>query len=181
MINREIFYNNYHLKFGILSQSQTEGLNFLLDKLDASEAFSLKTEYAYILATIFHECASRWQPVTEMGSEHYLRSKRYYPFIGRGYVQLTWDFNYRKFGNLLGIDLEGSPALALEPETAWQILETGMSKGMYTGRKLSDYVNENSTDYAGARKVINGTDQQYLVAGYAEKLECGIVFDNSSC
>ena len=57
MINRYNFYKNYRAKFGRLNQSQVEGLNFLLDKLDASKVFNLATEYAYILATIKHECS----------------------------------------------------------------------------------------------------------------------------
>ena len=173
MINRETFYEKYKTYFGKLKVSQVEGLKFLLDKLDESAVFNLASEYAYILSTIKHECAERYKPITEMGGQAYLRSKKYYPFIGRGYVQLTWKANYQTFANILGIDLLNEPRLALEPENSWKILEIGMSQGLYTGKKLREYVNEDKTDYRNARKVINGTDRAALLAGYAENFyEC---------
>lgn len=177
MINKSIFFEGYKTSFGKLNQLQVDGLNFILDKLDSSKVFSLSSEYAYILATIKHETAETFRPIVEMGSQRYLKSKRYYPYIGRGYVQLTWNWNYEKFGNLLGIDLIANPDLACEPETAWKILEIGMSKGLYTGKKLSDYVNEKSTDYRKARKVINGLDRCDLIKGYAIKFNEIIEFE----
>ena len=107
----------------------------------------------------------------------YLRSKRYYPYIGRGYVQLTWKFNYEKFGKLLNIPLADNPALANEPETAWKVLELGMTKGLFTGKKLSDYIKtppglpegEERCDFYNARKIINGLDSAGLIQSYAEK------------
>jgi predicted chitinase len=41
----------------------------------------------------------------------YLRSKRYYPYYGRGYIQLTWQDNYRAAGDALGVNLINTPAL----------------------------------------------------------------------
>jgi predicted chitinase len=34
----------------------------------------------------------------EIGSSSYLRSRPYYPYIGRGFIQCTWDYNYKSFG-----------------------------------------------------------------------------------
>lgn len=42
-------------------------------------------------------------------------------FKGRGYLQLTGRANYRSYGALLGIDLEGSPDLALDPNVAARV------------------------------------------------------------
>lgn len=180
MISRKTFYERFRAKFGRLTQSNVDAINFLLDKLDSSKVFKLKNDYAYILSTIYHETAHTFKPITELGSQRYLKSKRYYPYIGRGFVQLTWDWNYEKFGKLLKIDLLGNPELANDPETAWKILELGMSKGLYTGKKLGDYVNENKIDYRGARKVINGTDRAELLAGYAKKFEDCIEFTSNA-
>jgi predicted chitinase len=41
----------------------------------------------------------------------YLRSKRYYPYYGRGYIQLTWQDNYRAAGDALGVNLVADPSL----------------------------------------------------------------------
>ena len=98
-----------------------------------------------------------------MGSQRYLRSKKYYPHIGRGYVQLTWDWNYKQFGTALGIDLLGNPELANDHDTAWLILEEGMTDltpqdPEFTGKSLEDYFNDNGLDFYNARKIINPKD-----------------------
>ncbi len=40
-------------------------------------------------------------------------------FKGRGAIQLTGRANYRKYGNLLGVDLESNPPLASSPQIAF--------------------------------------------------------------
>ena len=44
----------------------------------------------------------------EMGSDSYLRGKEYWPYIGAGYIHLTWKANYQAFSDYLkktkGID-----------------------------------------------------------------------------
>ena len=51
---------------------------------------------AYMLATVYHETAARMWPITEYGSESYLQGKEYWPYIGRGFVQLTWETTMKK-------------------------------------------------------------------------------------
>ena len=46
-----------------------------------------------------------------------------------------------------------------------------MHKGLFTGKKLSDYINATKTDYLNARRIINGVDRADDIKGYAEKLE----------
>lgn len=43
-------------------------------------------------------------------------------FCGRGFIQITGRANYRMYGKRLGIDLEGNPNLALDPEISAKIL-----------------------------------------------------------
>ena len=161
------FITNY--PFGDLTEEQKTAIQFLIDKLKFS-LIQIPKQQAYVLATIKHETADTYRPIKELGSPGYLRGKKYYPFIGRGYVQITWEENYRRFGQLLNIDLVTKPDLALRPEISWVITEIGMVKGIFTGKKLSDYFNETTTDWINARKIINKLDKAELIAGYAEKI-----------
>jgi len=156
--------------FGKLSQAQVDGINFLVSVLEEHQELSL-AQAAYILATAWHETAKTMQPVIEYGSEKYLKSKQYYPYIGYGYVQLTWLSNYKRMGDYLKIDLVKNPKLALQADIAARVMIVGMKKGMFTGKRLSDYINQHKKDYVGARYIVNGTDKAELIAGYAEIFE----------
>jgi hypothetical protein len=111
------------------------------------------------------------KPISEMGGPTYLKSKEYYPYYGRGYVQLTWDYNYKKAGAKLGVDFISQPSLLLQPQYAAPILVIGMLEGWFTGKKLSDYETLQGSDYLDSRREINGMDKAALIAGYAETYE----------
>ncbi|MBN6070718.1 glycoside hydrolase, family 19, partial [Aggregatibacter actinomycetemcomitans] len=142
-----------------------------------------------------HETGHTFEPVTEIGTISYF-NRKYDPFLantperrkravdmentkkgdgykyrGRGYVQLTWKKNYRKSGNYLKKDLINNPELALDQKDATKIMIYGMETGMFTGKKMSDYISVNNVDYLNARRIINGMDHASAIAGYAYKLE----------
>ena len=83
----------------------------------------------------------------------------------------SWKRNYQKFGDLLGLDLVNDPGLALQPGTAYKVLSLGMTRGLFTGKKLADYINDEESDFVEARRIINGLDRARLIAGYAAKFE----------
>ncbi len=130
-----------------------------------SLGIGLKTQIAYVLATVEHETARTFQPVREAFwlTEEQRRTnpiiRRYYPYYGRGYVQLTWEFNYKKYSRVLGVDLVNNPDLAMNPNIALFILVHGFKTGVFTGRKITDYINEAQTDFVRARRCINGSDK----------------------
>lgn len=166
--NRETFFSGYRAAFGSLNQSQVEGLDFLLDRLE-QDKFTLK-HIAYILATVGHESAHTFQPIKERrgraGTAIRKIQDRYWGtgYYGRGYVQITWEKNYEKFG------IADDPDRALEPETAYEIVSRGMAEGLFTGKKLSDFIN-GKTDYFNARKIVNGLDKADEIASRARKYE----------
>jgi hypothetical protein len=131
---------------------------------------------AYVLATTWHETNATMRPVEEaywVKNADAWRAKnlRYYPWHGRGYVQLTWQANYLKAGKALNVDLTTDPDLAMRAEIAAPILVQGMQEGWFTGKKLADYISGSKKDYIEARRIVNGTDRASLIAGYAREYE----------
>lgn len=169
-MNRSVFFDEIRASIfgGKLSASQVGGIERIIDYRDAKYPDMPDDELAYVLATVKWETASTMQPVTEYGSQKYLRSKKYWPWIGRGLVQITWKANYAKFGIM-------QPEKALEWETALHICFVGMVYGKFTGKKLSDYINDEKCDYIGARRIINGTDKARQIAVLADKFRAALI------
>lgn len=145
-----------------LDRSQKEGYDHIIKKWKESGFTDIRW-LAYMLATAWHETAHTLQPVMEYGGEKYLKSKKYYPYFGRGYVQLTWKSNYEKYG------IADTPERALDPDFAAHVMIDGMVKGTFTGKKLSDYFNAKKEDPVNARRIINGMDRAEQIAGYYDQ------------
>jgi putative chitinase len=96
-LNRVAIYAAVRASFGALTQSQVDGFNEILDEWERRGGGDLR-HLAYMLATVWHETGRKMQPVREGGGKAYLRSKRYYPWVGEGLVQVTCEENARKFG-----------------------------------------------------------------------------------
>jgi len=175
--NRKKFFDGVKDRIDpTLSQEQVDGFEFLLTSFENDPQWKDVRHCAYGLATVFHETAYSMQPVEEgyyLGSkarvQRFQKTLRYYPYFGRGYVQLTWKKNYEKAGKAFGVDLVANPALALTPDIAFKCLG-GMFKGWYGG-KLSTYINGNKTDYVNARRCVNILDKAGLIAGHAKSFE----------
>ena len=78
-------------------------------------------------------------------------------------------------GEILGIDLLNNPDLAMRADIAANIMIVGMVRGLFTGKKLNDYINDKKTDYVNARRIINGTDAAAKIAAYAVKYERALI------
>lgn len=162
MLNREVFFDKVRGSVfrGTLNQQQVEGMNRILDEWElrvSVNRFSPDQRWlAYLLATVYWETAHKMVPVREMGGEAYLKTKKYYPWVGEGLVQVTWEANARKFGAKKPGDCMSWP-IALE--AAFK----GMKDGMFTGKKLAHYFN-GTEDPVGARRIINGTDKAQEIA-----------------
>ena len=168
-----------------------------------SLGISEEDQIKYILATAEHETNGTMEPVLEAywvknkmtrrygvkkGTERFenwgrrnfktTKSKiSYYPYYGRGYVQITWRKNYKKFSVLAteffgeDINLVRYPNKAMDKSIALFILVYGMINGSFTGKKLSDYINSENTNFISARRIINGRDKARHIANIAKNIE----------
>lgn len=183
-MNEEKFFADVRkFLFLRLTQGQVDGMNTILAATNG-----LPISYrAYILATAYLETAWTMQPIIEYGSRKYFNKYERHTAIGkrlgnkelgdgflyrgRGYVQLTGRANYAKAGKKLGVLLEQTPDLALQPDIAASIMVRGMQEGWFTTKKLSDYL---PGDYENARRIINGKDKASTIAGFARKFEAAL-------
>jgi hypothetical protein len=138
-----------------------------------AQGLELEDQIAYIIATADWETNHTLMPVVEAYwmSQSYRDGLHYAPYYGRGLVQLTWEENYLKYQNILNIPLVEQPDLALNYDVALFVLVHGFKTGSFTGAKITDYINENGTDYYNARRCINGTDAANEIATTAEYLD----------
>lgn len=184
-INVDRFYASFCKVNPNIAPLAAEGFSTLISALSTDPDISDIRWAAYMLATVQHECANRWQPIEEYGKgagrpygvpvrvqdvNGITYTNTYY---GRGFVQLTWKLNYDKVGQAIGMEhgLVLHPEHALEPQTAYRIMSYGMRAGAFTGKKLSDYINDQQSDYLNARRIINGVDRAELVQSYAVAFE----------
>jgi putative chitinase len=161
---------------GALTQQQVDGQNVILAVWEYNAGGTPMTDerwLAYMLATVYKECGGRMWPTTEYGSQSYLQGKDYYPYIGRGFVQLTWKDNYDKASKILSLiddrDLVAHPEVALDSLISARVMFRGMAEGWFTGKKLGQYFNDDKDDPVNARQIINGNDCDDEIAGYHYK------------
>jgi putative chitinase len=150
-------------------------LGFTQHLINESKRYGLlRNQCAYLLATAYWETAHTMKPVVEafwLSEEWRKTHLRYYPWHGRGFVQLTWKENYEGAAKKLGIPLDRNPALALDAPVAAQIIVQGMKEGWFSGHKLSDYITLQKSDFVNARRIINGTDKAKTISHIAAEYD----------
>ena len=177
MIDKKIFFTEYKVTLDpnkSLDAKEISAIDDFIDFVDAEYGKLSLQQWAYVFATTFHETAFTFLPIREAFwlSENWRKTNlRYFPYYGRGFVQITWKENYLKYSKILNEDLVKFPDLAMIPKYAFKILVHGFINGTFTGKKISDYINSKATDYKGARKCINGTDKDEQIASYASTFE----------
>ena len=92
--------------------------------------------------------------------------KKGLPYFGRGIIQLTWYDNYKKYGDLIGVDLANNPDLIFVPKNSYDVAVAYMQKKRGKSNKNTfDWVDEGNL--ARARKTVNGGEDkvkpEYLI------------------
>lgn len=167
--DRKVFFDSVRASLfgGSLTQQQVNGLNFKLDVWEAKPYSDDLRWLAYCFATSYWETAKTCWPIEEYGKG---KGKAYgVPdketgniFYGRGDVQLTWKANYQEMTPIVqtffpgdDIDLVQHPEQALYPPYSACVMYEGMTRGSFTGKKLSQYFSSHINDPVAARAIIN--------------------------
>ena len=180
-MNRAEFFASIRPRIGPFSTAQVKGLEIVLDAIAGSPL----AYQAYELATTWHETNGTMEPVVEaywLTEAWRKKNLRYWPWHGRGYVQLTWQGNYRradaecaKVGLCKPGEILANPSKVMEPPIAAFILRRGMEEGWFTGVKLSSVLPKSGVatrvQYMNARTIINGRDKADLIEDYAQYFE----------
>jgi len=145
--------------------------------IEAARAKQLSNaQIAYVLATAEHESDSfktleeyssgtQYEGRADLGNTRPGDGAR---FKGRGYVQLTGRLNYTRYSEISGLQLARLPIIVMNwPALSVFIIVDGMLRGVYTGRRLADFVNRSKQDFFNARQVINGHDRAEKIADQA--------------
>lgn len=202
MINRKKTYDNIRLHFGKLSTSQVEGFEATFDEWELwvtkKKIDNDKRKLAYIIATDWHEGGKTMQPIKEWGGEEYyvkmywtnqkkakelgnLTRQDAIDFCGKGKPMITGRDNYTKMGKILNLPLAECPNIMFNLNIATKVMFEGMLageslRGDFTGLHLGHFFNDKTDDPKGARKVVNGSDKDSLIAFYHTLFLKSIIF-----
>ncbi|RDV24106.1 peptidoglycan-binding protein [Alteromonas aestuariivivens] len=112
---------------------------------------------AHFMGQVTHECAgfrtteefasgAAYENRADLGNTQKGDGKKY---KGRGLIQLTGRFNYRKFGDLLGLPLEDKPEIAAEP-----LISLKIACEFWQHRKINAQADRD--DLIAVTKLVNG-------------------------
>jgi len=182
-INKPYFYKKLRESrlFNNLSQEQVEGIEGIFEAWEKYGDGFLNT-LAYAFATAYHETGANMVPVREgfaksdVVARMRTKNRAYgkpdgvygHVYYGRGIVQLTWLENYKRTGQILGLDLVKDPDLAMKPEVSARILIEGLIDGRWNakGHGIQFYLRNN--DLKNARRTVNVLDKWEQIKGYYE-------------
>lgn len=115
------YFNDYMVEYGV--DNYLRVCHFLAQATHECDGYNTLREYWGPTPT-----QRRYEGRKDLGNTVKGDGKRY---MGRGIFQITGRYNYRLYGNKLGIDLENKPELAEDPKTSVLIaLEYWRTKGL---------------------------------------------------
>lgn len=190
-IDRATFKRRFTDVYGELSPSQTQGYEAIFDFWDSRSVLVDKRWLAYILATAFHEtgqkitalrecfcdtdecsirCITKLYTQGKIKQNYAIPHNNGHSYFGRGLVQLTHGYNYKKAGRMIGLkdQLYNDPNLVLNLDISVKVLCVGMLTGSFVpGHNLERYFNKKQSSWLSARKIVNGGDKKEEIKEYA--------------
>lgn len=192
MINRDKFFDGVRSgPFpGHLTTDQVRGMGELLDvweEVANTEPWKSQHRPSWLwypavnLANVYRETGGLMVPVregfakTDAAARRAVRGRKYavtvkgVMYYGRGRIQNTWFQNYEKLSKRFGVDLVSNPDLILTDSALdAQITVHGHLEGIWSGHKLSDYLEKNPPDLINSRRCVNILDHAAEIAATAK-------------
>lgn len=100
-----------------------------------------------------------------------------YKFRGRGLSQITGRRLYQWASEIEHVDFVANPDLfTTDIRYSAAASVVGMTEGVFTGRKLSEYINGEKCDFLNARRTVNAMDRAADIAAFAAKFNDALAF-----
>lgn len=100
-----------------------------------------------------------------------------YKFRGRGLSQITGRRLYQWASGVEHVDFVANPDLfTADIRYSAAASVVGMTEGIFTGRKLSDYISGEKCDFVNARRTVNALDRAADIAAFAVKFNDALAF-----
>lgn len=142
-----------------------------------------KPQLAYLLATVDYQTRGTFSANSEeqlpLGIDHpediLAQNLRASGFHGRGYSGLRGKDLYIGMSQIVGQDLVNNPAKLSDPQVSYNVFIEGVMNGLFTGKRLTDYINAQQSDFYNARNTMtvdhNGAKDIMVMANrYLEEL-----------
>lgn len=191
VIDRKYFWTNLTSPVRPLNQSQVDNISKILDHFDKNDYDISLGGLASYLGQCEHESAHTYAPIRERGGRNYFRYLIHrlgidtldeaWMFRGWGRIQTTGEINFETAVKLINKHygyqvfesakrlgawlLDATHDKGLESDYDLIVGFTCCSKGLYTGKKLNDYIKADGTyDLYYSRRVVNGLDRAMTIA-----------------
>lgn len=182
-VDRTRFFNKYRTLFRErLTQEQVDALELLLYYIERDDRHTMWEHFAYLLGSFKLETNNTYKPVTEAywlstGAAYRWCENKYgyktdkgkelgntaagdgFKYRGHGLIQITGKSNFRKMSPVIGLDLVNDPDATLRLDVSYTIASYGCAHGIFTGRRLNQYIYPGHVDYRNARRVVNGMNK----------------------
>jgi hypothetical protein len=123
------------------------------------QRLDMREQVAYVIASVAHETQQSFVPSTRAmlqrrtessGWEYDSRAR----YCGRGFIPLIGKENYSLYDSILEMDLMNYPDIVNIPSVSAFIAVHGLKTGIFTGHRITEFINPDSVDFRWARRCV---------------------------